>query len=65
METFDKISIPSISNNDMLIILDALQYSYENTNIDEFIELRNNIVDNLLLLSNSNSEDELIEFLKK
>ncbi len=65
METFDKISIPSISNNDMLIILDALQYSYENTNIDEFIELRRNIVDNLLLLSNSNSEDELIEFLKK
>lgn len=65
METFDKISIPSISNNDMLIILDALQYSYENTNIDEFIELRSNIVDNLLLLSNSNSEDELIEFLKK
>lgn len=65
MENFDKISIENISKNDLLVILDSLQYSFEHTKVDEFQYLRNTIVRDLLLLTELKQERELIEYLKK
>ncbi len=65
METFDKISIENISKNDLLIILDALQYSYDNSKEDEFLILRNTLVRDLISLSEMKNEESLIEYLKK
>lgn len=65
METFDRISIENISKNDLLVILDALQYSFDNSKVDEFQLLRNTIIRDLLVLTELEKETELIDYLKK
>lgn len=65
METFDRISIENISKNDLLVILDALQYSFDNSKVDEFQLLRNTIIKDLLVLTELEKETELIDYLKK
>ncbi len=64
MELFDKISIDQISKRDLLLIVKALEYTFENTKIDEFINLRNNMIKELCFLSNTNEED-FIKYLEK
>ncbi|KGG79466.1 hypothetical protein Y919_11865 [Caloranaerobacter azorensis H53214] len=64
MQEFDKISIAEISKKDMLMIIEALEYTGKNTNIDSFLKLRNNIIKELSELADS-TEDEFIQYLKK
>ncbi|HEY8363860.1 MAG TPA: hypothetical protein VIK77_13500 [Tissierellaceae bacterium] len=64
MREFDKISIQEISKNDMLLIIEALEYTGNNTKIDDFINLRNSIVEELSSLAEV-SEEEFLEYLKK
>ena len=44
METFNKISIENISKHDLLVILEALKYSYEHSKEEEFITLISNAI---------------------
>jgi len=64
MQEFEKISIAEISKKDMLMILEALEYTGKNTNIDTFITLKNNIIRDLSELADS-TEDEFINYLCK
>ncbi|KPU26634.1 hypothetical protein TR13x_09070 [Caloranaerobacter sp. TR13] len=64
MQEFDKISIAEISKKDMLMIIEALEYTGKNTNIDSFLKLRKNIIKELSELADS-TEDEFIQYLKK
>lgn len=64
MQEFDKITISEISKNDMLMILEALEYTGKNSEIDEFLQLRNSIIKELSELTEI-SENEFIEYLKK
>ncbi|MGF7060761.1 hypothetical protein [Brassicibacter mesophilus] len=64
MQEFEKISIAEISKQDMLMILEALEYTGKNTNINTFINLKNNIIRELSELADS-TEDEFINYLSK
>ena len=64
MREFDKISIQEMSKDDMLLIIEALEYTGKNTNINEFIQLKNNIVQELSSLAEI-SEKEFLEYLKE
>lgn len=64
MRKFDKISIQEMSKDDMLLIIEALEYTGNNTKINEFIELRNDILQELSSLTES-SEEEFLDYLKE
>ncbi|MEJ8554046.1 hypothetical protein [Tepidibacter sp. Z1-5] len=64
MESFDKISIDQISKRDLLLIVKSLEYTFENTKIDDFINLRNSMVKELCFLAET-SEDDFLKFLEK
>ena len=64
MESFDKISIAEISKKDMLLIIEALDYTGKNKNSTSYIDLKDNIVKELSILSGSN-EDEFLDYLRK
>ncbi len=64
MDEFSKISVEEISKRDMLMIIKALEYTGEKTEISSFIELRNSIVKQLSQLYNT-SETEFIGFLEE
>ncbi|MCR2045248.1 hypothetical protein [Anaerosalibacter massiliensis] len=64
MHEFDKISIAEMSKKDMLIILEALEYTGEKTNQTDFLTLKNNIIKELSLLADS-SEEEFLNYLEK
>lgn len=64
MLEFEKISIAEISKKDMLLLLEALEYTGLQTNIDDFIELRSNILKDLSELADT-SEDIFLEYLEK
>lgn len=63
MNLFDKISIDQISKRDLLLIIKSLEYTFENTKIEEFMNLRNNIVKELCFLSNT-SEENFLKYLQ-
>ncbi|MTI68207.1 MAG: hypothetical protein FH753_16630 [Firmicutes bacterium] len=63
MQQFDRISIAEISKKDMLMILEALEYTGKNTDIDSFIELKNSIIKELSSLAEA-SEEEFVNYLK-
>lgn len=63
MELFNQVSINSLSKRDLLLILKALEYTNEHTNLDDFIDLRNNIVKELCFLTNT-TEDDFISYLE-
>ena len=50
MELIDQVSINSLSKRDLLLIIKALEFTNENTNLNDFIELRNSIVKELCFL---------------
>ncbi len=64
MRGFDKISIQEMSKEDMYLIIEALEYTGKNTNINDFIQLRNNILQELSSLAEI-SEDEFLQYLKE
>lgn len=64
MEQFSKISIEEISKRDMLMIIKALEYTGEETNISSFDELKNSIVKQLSSLCNA-TEDEFLSYLQR
>lgn len=64
MRKFDKISIEEMSKDDMLLILEALEYTGNNTKIDDFIQLRDNILQELSSLAEL-SEKQFLAYLKE
>lgn len=64
MRDFDKISIQEMSKEDMLMIIEALEYTGTNTGIEEFTDLKNSILKELSSLSDTNSE-EFLTYLKE
>lgn len=64
MQEFDKISISELSKKNMFMILHALEYTGKDTNIDTFIQLKNNIIKELSELADT-SEEEFMSYLEK
>lgn len=64
MRDFEKISIQEMSKDDMLLIIEALEYTGKQTKIDDFIALRKNILEELSSLAEI-SEDEFLHYLKE
>ncbi|MCF6461619.1 hypothetical protein [Clostridium sp. Cult3] len=62
MRKFDKISIQEMSKEDMLMIIEALEYTGTNTKVDAFLALRDSILKELASLSES-SEEEFLAYL--
>lgn len=63
MELFNQVSINALSQRDLLLIVKALEYTNENTDIEDFIELRNSIVKELCFLTET-TEEEFINYLE-
>lgn len=63
MELFNQVSINALSKRDLLLIVKALEYTNENTNIEDFIELRNSIIKELCFLTET-TEEEFINYLE-
>lgn len=57
MENFNKITIENISKKDLLMILQALEYTGENTSIQAFIDLKDELIQQLTDLSDVSGED--------
>lgn len=57
MENFNMITIENISKKDLLMILQALEYTGENTSIQAFIDLKEELIQQLTDLSDVNEED--------
>ena len=57
MELIDQVSINALSKRDLLLILKALEYTNENTGLEDFIDLRNNIVKEICFLTETTEED--------
>lgn len=64
MQEFDKISIQEMSKDDMLLIIKALEYTGNETKIDDFIDLKNSIVEELSALAEIN-ENDFMQYLEK
>lgn len=64
MDLFDKISINSLSKKDLLLIIKALEYTNENTGLNDFIDLRNNMIKEICFLADT-TEEEFIDFLEQ
>ena len=63
MKLFDNVSIDSLSKRDLLLIIKALEYTYENTNLEDFIDLRNSLIKELCFLTNTD-ENVFVEYLE-
>lgn len=63
MKLFDNVSIDALSKRDLLLIVKALEYTYENTNLEDFIDLRNSLIKELCFLTNTN-ETAFVEYLE-
>ncbi|RDY24135.1 hypothetical protein CHF27_004785 [Romboutsia maritimum] len=63
MELIDQISINALSKRDLLLIIKALEYTNENTKLNEFIDLRNSIIKELCFLTNT-TEDVFVNYLE-
>lgn len=59
MEGFDKITIQEMSKDDMLLIIQALDYTGTQTDIEDFISLKNNFIKELSSLAEVSEEDFL------
>lgn len=63
MELIDQVSINALSKRDLLLILKALEYTNENTGLDDFIDLRNSIVKELCFLTTT-TEEQFVSYLE-
>lgn len=64
MQNFDKISIQEMSKEDMLLIIQALDYTGQNTKIDDFLILKDSFVKELSSLSEI-PEKDFVAYLQK
>ena len=64
MGLIEKVSINSLSKRDLLLIIKSLEYTNENTQISDFIDLRNNIVKELCFLTDTKEKD-FLDYLEK
>ena len=64
MMDFEKISIQEMSKEDMLLIIEALEYTGVNTKIEDFISLKDSIVGELSSLAEID-EDVFLDYLRK
>ena len=62
MELIDQVSINALSKKDLLLILKALEYTNENTGLEDFIDLRNNIVNGYEVPASSVRIEEMINY---
>lgn len=63
MGLIDQVSINALSKRDLLLIVKALEYTNENTGLEDFLELRNSIVKELCFLTDT-TEDEFVKYLE-
>lgn len=64
MREFDKISIQEMSKEDMLMIIEALEYTGTHTKVKAFIELKNSILKELSALADT-TEEEFVQYLNR
>ena len=64
MELIEIVYINSLSKRDLLLIIKSLEYTNENTQISDFIDLRNNIVKELCFLTDTKEKD-FLDYLEK
>ncbi|WP_425449164.1 hypothetical protein [Dethiothermospora halolimnae] len=64
MNEFDKISIAEMSKQDMLMIIEALDFTGKNANENAFLNLKDSIIKELSVLYGGNEED-FINYLRK
>lgn len=64
MELFDNVSIDQLSKRDLLLIIKSLEYTHENTKLEDFIALRNSILKELCFLTNT-TEEQFVNYLEK
>lgn len=64
MQNFDKITIQEMSKDDMLLIIQALEYTGKNTKINDFLNLRDSFIEELSLLSEI-PEKDFVDYLQK
>lgn len=65
MFDFNKITIDQLSKTDLLAILQALDYTYEHTKIEQFSTLKESIVMDMCNIAEIESQEKLIEVLMK
>ena len=58
-----QVSINALSKRDLLLIIKALEYTNDNTGLEDFIDLRNNLVKELCFLTNT-TEGDFINYLE-
>lgn len=63
MGLIDQVSINALSKRDLLLIIKALEYTNDNTGLEDFIDLRNNLVKELCFLTNT-TEGDFINYLE-
>lgn len=63
MGLIDQVSINALSKRDLLLIVKALEYTNENTGLEDFLELRNSIVKELCFLTDT-TEEEFVNYLE-
>ena len=63
MFDFNKITIDQLSKEDLLAILSALDYTYENNKIEQFKILRDSIVSDMCSIADISSQEELLKVL--
>ena len=64
MQDFDKITIQEMSKDDMILIIQALEYTGKKTNNLDFISLKDSFIKELAYLAEI-PEDKFINFLEK
>lgn len=64
MLDFDRISIQEMSKENMLLIIEALEYTGKNANIEDFLSLRTSILEELASLAEVDS-NTFLEYLKR
>lgn len=63
MGLIDQVSINALSKRDLLLIVKALEYTNENTGLEDFLDLRNSIVKELCFLTDT-TEEEFVNYLE-
>ena len=63
MEKFEKVSLNDLSVQDLLLIIKALEYTNENTKLNVFCDLRNNLVKELCFLTET-TEEEFLSYIE-
>ncbi|HSQ89189.1 hypothetical protein [Romboutsia sp.] len=63
MELIDQVSINALSKRDLLLIVKALEYTNENTGLEDFIDLRNSIIKELCFLTDT-TEEQFVNYLE-